>query len=243
VIRQEAIEVADIVEDLLAFTRLDTDAQAVAIEPFDVAEIAGGVVDRSGLDVAVSGSATASGDPGRVRQVVRNLLSNAARYGGPTVSMSMGVEDGLAVLEVVDDGAGVPAAHAERIFEPYERADRDHTEIGVGLGMYIPRSLARLMGDERAAQRTDRLPPQSSRPAPSVPATGRSERSTSDTPARTMTPPIHARASGRSPSHAQAMSPASGGITYRADETTEAGASARARPHAMKPIADGTTPR
>ena len=86
-------------------------------------------------------------DPSRVRQIVRNLLANASRYGGPTVEVRYGANDSKAWLEVRDDGAGVAPSEAALIFEPYERAHNAAGQpMSVGLGLTVSRKLADLMG-------------------------------------------------------------------------------------------------
>jgi signal transduction histidine kinase len=86
-------------------------------------------------------------DPIRVRQILRNLITNAIRYGGPNVHVAMTSTTGAHVVEVIDDGPGIPAEDHERIFEAYERAHATAGTPGsVGLGLTVSRTLAQLMG-------------------------------------------------------------------------------------------------
>jgi signal transduction histidine kinase len=79
----------------------------------------------------------------RIEQVVMNLLSNAFKYGaGHPVALSVSVVDGEAVIEVRDEGPGVPQADLERIFERFERAAPTRDHGGLGLGLYVSRQIA-----------------------------------------------------------------------------------------------------
>jgi signal transduction histidine kinase len=88
-------------------------------------------------------------DPTRVRQIVRNLITNALRYGGSTITVTTGSRGETAYVQVRDDGPGIPEEKRDRIFEPYESA---HEAVGmpgsVGLGLTISRKLARLLGGD-----------------------------------------------------------------------------------------------
>jgi signal transduction histidine kinase len=88
-------------------------------------------------------------DPLRFRQIVRNLLTNARRYGGANVTIRAGVDRAGIYVQVIDDGPGVPAGDRERIFQPYVRAAADSALPGsIGLGLPVSRRLARLMGGD-----------------------------------------------------------------------------------------------
>jgi len=153
-IGDQATEVADLVEDLLVASRLDLDEVAVtrdAIHLWDQVD-AVLVARRLGKEVATvrhEGEAKVFADPVRVRQIFRNLLANADRYGGPHITVRVDRLGDLVALSVIDDGAGIPEADRERIFAPYSRA---HKEVGrtesVGLGLTVSRQLARLMNGD-----------------------------------------------------------------------------------------------
>jgi len=93
----------------------------------------------------------------RVRQIVRNLCSNAQRYGGETVEVLIEVDDesGCHVL-VRDNGAGIAPDEVKAVFEPFGRgsAGRLH-EASVGLGLWLSRELARAMDGELTYRRED----------------------------------------------------------------------------------------
>jgi two-component system sensor histidine kinase KdpD len=87
---------------------------------------------------------------------VRNLLTNAARYGGERVWIEARRGANRVIVSVIDDGRGVPAGQETTIFEAYQRA---HNAAGqpasVGLGLSVARKLARLMGGDLRYRRVD----------------------------------------------------------------------------------------
>ena len=81
-----------------------------------------------------------------MRQIVRNLVTNAQRYGGDTIRVELSRGADRAILRVCDDGPGVPEGGRQRIFEPYASAHSDNPHSGsIGLGLAVSRELARLM--------------------------------------------------------------------------------------------------
>ncbi len=143
----ETDELAAIVEDLLIAARSDISSVSVASQRVDLmAEIdfALRVVDT---EPEIRGeAATAIADPQRVRQILRNLLTNAKRYGGNEVRVEVRAEGPWVDTVVSDNGQGIPTAKRELVFEPYESAHAPQTETGsVGLGLFVSRALARAM--------------------------------------------------------------------------------------------------
>ena len=142
-----------IIEDLLVWARGDIDEVSVSAERFD---LGGGVrsslnlVPGSGLTVREpDGRVEAIGDPARLRQIVRNLATNAVRYGGSEVEVEVRRSAGSAIVEVSDNGPEIPPDRANVIFEPYERAETRPAKPGsIGLGLTVSRALARLQGGD-----------------------------------------------------------------------------------------------
>lgn len=153
IIAEQSAEMSAIVQDLLVVAR--SDIGQVTIRPIDVdlrvevdASIRGLRSDRRG-DLLISGAAAASADPVRVRQIIRNLLANASRYGGKQIKVHIEEADDRSVVVISDDGPGIPLEDQERIFQPYERAHERHGQpASVGLGLTVSRQLARLMGGD-----------------------------------------------------------------------------------------------
>jgi len=98
---------------------------------------------------------TAIADRARLKQLLRNLVSNAAKHGGDEIAVTAYSRDGMAVIEVIDDGPGVSADVEERLFDRYIHADGTAVlEGSVGLGLAIARSFAEGMGGALTYVRT-----------------------------------------------------------------------------------------
>jgi two-component system osmolarity sensor histidine kinase EnvZ len=96
-----------------------------------------------------NGNAQVWADPTRLRQVMRNLISNAFRYGGDPVRVEVYQEDSVAQIEVRDSGGPIPESLVLTMFEPFDRPDnRGRTPNSVGLGLAVARSLARMIGGD-----------------------------------------------------------------------------------------------
>jgi signal transduction histidine kinase len=150
-IAEEARDLTNIVEDLLTAAKAEAGTLTVVIVPVDLRAEATQVLENVSQHqpIELIGSPVrVSGDPGRVRQILGNLISNAIRYGGDDIRIS--INDALFPgVQVRDNGSGIPADERDRIFDAYQRA---HNAPGVtasmGLGLTISRSLARLMGGD-----------------------------------------------------------------------------------------------
>jgi signal transduction histidine kinase len=99
---------------------------------------------KPGLSVVVDPALEVEADHGRLTQIFVNLLTNAERYGKERIHVSAAVDDGELVIEVHDDGSGVPIRFRELIWERFERGAHrfDATAGGTGLGLPIARALA-----------------------------------------------------------------------------------------------------
>jgi signal transduction histidine kinase len=152
VIHHQADELAAIVEDLLVASRDEVGELSITKERLDpvsetdlvleAVEAPVKVIAEPGVDLSVYG------DPRRFRQVMRNLIGNAHRYGGDQVEVTIGLGGASINVGVRDDGPGVDSSDAERIFEPYQRANGSNHPSSVGLGLPVARKLARLMGGD-----------------------------------------------------------------------------------------------
>ncbi len=149
-IAEQAQDMANIVDDLLVAAR--TDVGEVTIRPAAVdmrAEIAAVLEAWPSLGARLhsgGGTVAALADPLRLRQILRNLVSNSIRYGRGVVEIRLGAGDGDVVVEIRDDGDGIPEGQWEQVFEPYHRAHREAGQpASVGLGLTVSRMLARRM--------------------------------------------------------------------------------------------------
>ncbi len=94
-------------------------------------------------------------DEEKLRQIVINLLSNAAKFTSRgTIRLQARASNGSVAIAVSDTGIGIPSDKLEAIFEEFEQADASSTRVygGTGLGLTIARRLARLMGGEIVAE-------------------------------------------------------------------------------------------
>ena len=139
---------------------------ALAHDPVPVGELLDDVVQTmapitAGRDVRVGAEPglTVLGDRDRLKQVLVNLVENAARHTAPTGSivLTASAHDGWIDLAVVDDGDGLAPGEADRIFDRFYRADAARTrtsgtgEGGAGLGLAIVRAIADAHGGQVVA--------------------------------------------------------------------------------------------
>jgi signal transduction histidine kinase len=150
-IADESADLSRMVEDMLTTARLDVGALSFRFQDVSAESIVGDVVESmraSSVKVMVDcRPGTVRCDPARLRQIVRNLVSNACKYGDGGVWVWGAVESRTYVLEVVDRGPGVPAEIEDRLFQRFvHRGTETATSSSVGLGLSIVRSLADGMG-------------------------------------------------------------------------------------------------
>lgn len=159
---RQAVDANEIIEDLLTASRVEAAALRVTVRPVDVNDEASTVARRfHGEDREIhlhlaDGLLPAMADALRVRQAIRNLVSNAVRYGGPDISIITGMTGGEVELIVRDNGDGVPVEEEASIFLPYRRSTRGRQDPNsIGLGLWICRHLARAMGGDLQYRRND----------------------------------------------------------------------------------------
>lgn len=150
-IANQTADLTNIVEDLLVAARADNQTLTVARVPVNLRAQAAQVLEtmgnERGAEIDLGGVVTRGwGDPARVRQILRNLISNAFRYGGGTIEVVTYDRDSSSCVAVIDNGAGVPEEEREHIFEPYQRAPHaQEVAASMGLGLTVSRKLAKLM--------------------------------------------------------------------------------------------------
>jgi signal transduction histidine kinase len=143
-------EVADIVDDLLTAARADAGTIVVSPQVISVRGLVGEVLASHPGPIDFSlpwgGDSDLWADPVRTRQILRNLLTNAQRYGGDSVQIQVVESAHQVTLQVRDNGEGIPVRLRDHIFEPYARAHNGATHpASVGLGLSVARKLAQLM--------------------------------------------------------------------------------------------------
>jgi signal transduction histidine kinase len=153
-ISREAFVLSAIIDDLLVAARLEVGRLEVTRVPTSPhAQLAQVLETWEPEAIArvriVGGEPKALADPGRVRQILRNLITNALRYGGDDVVVDLLSAAESVVVEVRDNGPGLPEEEWEKIFEPYYSSHTGATKPGsVGLGLTVSRRLAHLMGGD-----------------------------------------------------------------------------------------------
>ncbi len=148
---QQSADLTNIVDDLLVSAKADLGQLELVQVTVDLGAQAAQAIE--GLDTlkrrAVTlpkATARGIGDPGRVRQIIRNLVSNAFRYGGPKVVIEVAEGARTVALRVKDNGAGIAPGSADSMFEPYKRSGQSAGPVpALGLGLHISRTLARRM--------------------------------------------------------------------------------------------------
>jgi PAS domain S-box-containing protein len=165
IIRGSAQALLSLINDVLDFSKIEADRVELEHIDYDLRDVIYETASATALQAAVKGlelvvniDATvpvlARGDPGRLRQIVMNLLGNAVKFadeGHVLLHISSTVaENGCEQLriDVADTGIGIPADRLDRLFKSFSQVDSSTTRHygGTGLGLSIVKSLAELMG-------------------------------------------------------------------------------------------------
>jgi signal transduction histidine kinase len=157
-INTESAELSRMVEDLLVAARLEAEALTIQSGATDLGREIEVVVApwlRAGRRIQVDvPEAMVWADPLRLRQVIRNLLSNALKHGGDQIGIWARIERDQVVCSVVDNGPGVPNDIAGKLFERFVHDGRRALLAGsVGLGLNIARSLMLEMNGDLVYER------------------------------------------------------------------------------------------
>jgi signal transduction histidine kinase len=158
---EEVDRLAEIVEGLLALSRLDAGEATSEWVRFDLAELASTTADQMSLlaedkNITVVREASTGliveGDRSRIKQVIVNLLDNAIKYtpNGGSVRISVTRDGQSAVLDVTDTGIGIPPGALPHVFERFFRVEesRSREQGGAGLGLSIVKSICAAHGAE-----------------------------------------------------------------------------------------------
>ncbi len=166
-VRASAEHLLTIVNDILDFSKVEAGKLALETVDFDMRAMVEDALDlvaesarKKGLEcgcfAAPDVPQMVKGDPGRIRQVLLNLLGNAVKFTAHgSVSVHVSVDETVGFpsrirFEVTDTGVGVPTHVQQRLFQPFTQADASTTRKygGTGLGLAISRHLAEAMGGE-----------------------------------------------------------------------------------------------
>jgi two-component system, OmpR family, phosphate regulon sensor histidine kinase PhoR len=156
--REEVAEMTELVDDVLFLSELEQGREVVSLGDTEAAPVLRDLVaelseraELAGLRLELEIDDETIHVPLRprmLRLVVENLLENAIRYAGEGAScgVSLGRDEGRVVLEVADDGSGVPDEDVPRLFERFFRSDRARTTRGTGLGLAIVKHVVESAG-------------------------------------------------------------------------------------------------
>jgi two-component system sensor histidine kinase KdpD len=156
-IEEETRRLSQFVVNLLDMTRLETGNLELAVDWIDLGDVVHGAAARA--ETLHPGRKIALTDPGRpmvlqgnavlLEQVLFNLLDNAVKYSDPRdgIRLRLAADGPVALIEVEDDGIGIPAEELDRVFEKFHRvAAGDGRAAGTGLGLAICRGVVTAMG-------------------------------------------------------------------------------------------------
>lgn len=139
-------------KDLMTLQRYDSDKQFIQKEPFDLSIVTRRIGDWYREEAGKKGIALqvkeehlkVSGDPSKIEQVLDNLVSNAVKYSqARVINVHYYAEGSKVIIEVRDDGVGIPNEHLSRLFDRFYRTDkaRSRDKGGTGLGLAVVKSI------------------------------------------------------------------------------------------------------
>ncbi len=201
IIEQQVRKMSRLIDDLLDVARITSDKIELRRERLDLGQavraavdVARPLVEAARLDLTLTlpeRPLLAEADPGRIGQVLANLLGNAVKFtpAGGSIEVALTSESGAAVLRVADSGVGIAAEDLPHIFDLFAQADRRRSAGGLGIGLAVARRLVELHGGRiearsdgagRGAELLVRLPtvaerrraPRPVAPAPPIPPGG-----------------------------------------------------------------------
>lgn len=167
IIDQAALQLLTLIDDILAFSKLQSDTVELAEQPLDLAECVEQVIamftpqaQHKGLNLVVDYAPELSlnrvGDSIRIQQILSNLIANAIKFsdeGGVYISLKSN-DDRDVIIDVRDTGIGIPEAAQAQLFNAFAQADTSISRRygGTGLGLSIVKSLVDLMGGDICLQ-------------------------------------------------------------------------------------------
>lgn len=153
-IHRQAVKMSGLISQLLSMTRLDQGTELARMESVDLGELLRSLCDdqaydRERLTLEFPPGLTARGDPALLSRLVQNLIENAFKYGKPEghVWISVRKQEKEILLQVRDDGIGIPADQQEKIWQRFYQVDPSRSgESGAGLGLSLVWQIAQIHG-------------------------------------------------------------------------------------------------
>lgn len=147
---EDVARLSRLVDSLLTLTRADAGALALGRKEIDAAQLVAQAVEdmqplaeekRQDLNLSAEGPVPVQADEATLRLALVNLLDNAIKYtpAAGTIAVKLRIRDAETLIEVTDNGPGIPVEHAGRIFDRFYRVDQSRTGQagGAGLGLAI----------------------------------------------------------------------------------------------------------
>ncbi len=148
-VKEEVLLMSKLVSELLAYSRAGIKSSTIKLERVRLRPLMERAVEREAeknitIELAVEESLEALAQPELLSRALANVIRNAVRYAGNagTITASAGSHNGHIKITVADNGAGVPEAEIEKLFDPFYRieSDRSRQTGGTGLGLAIVKS-------------------------------------------------------------------------------------------------------
>jgi signal transduction histidine kinase len=164
-IGDETSRLATLIDDVLDTSRIEAGTFSFTFSDVDLGELLRDVVaaaelaqDEVELTAEVAALPSIRGDRERLRQVIQNLVDNAVKYSsaGGRVRLRASADDGLVLIDVLDEGPGIAPEDFELIFEKFGRSRGGSAKPGTGLGLFIARSIAEAHGGSLGVQSVPR---------------------------------------------------------------------------------------
>jgi signal transduction histidine kinase len=151
---EASVRLAQLTDDLLDFSRLETESSRVALTKVrlrkTVEDIVSGLLPGPAeeIEVVIPDEMVVLADRNALERIFGNLVRNALVHGAPPVSIHASLDGGGARISVADRGPGIPHAFRGRLYDPFARANDAQGKPGVGLGLSIAQSYARRLGGD-----------------------------------------------------------------------------------------------
>lgn len=138
-------------EELMALTQISVGKLELKLQPCNLVDLVNEVIKQLEDEASRVGSLirmvkfesiVVNVDPLKLSQVVTNLITNAIKYGeGKAIEVNIYLENNQAIISITDQGIGIPKEQQEKIFERFERINKDEHITGLGLGLYIAKQI------------------------------------------------------------------------------------------------------
>ena len=148
----------DLVLELLELSRLDAETEPPTMTQLQIRAAVNAVVASAhqrrtaDINVDIDPDLQVSADPARLRRILANLIDNAIVHGESPVHISANTHDEHVLLDVIDEGPGIPDEELDKIFDRFHKADRARATTGSGLGLAIASQYAHSQGGSLTAR-------------------------------------------------------------------------------------------